>query len=124
MSKPTFSIADLDTLLIDWIDGDGHIASINDVEARVLGIAMAGSLPLERVYSSTSAQLLRAIARGEQMAEASFPVWVNSPRYSEIPMVASTVRDAARGLAVVKQALSQRLALARNWSSASRSFPR
>lgn len=106
MSKPTFSIADLDTLLIDWIDGDGHITSINDVEARALGIEMKGSLPLERVYSSTSAQLLRAIARGEQMAEASFPVWVNSPRYSEIPMVASTIRDASRGLAVVKQALS------------------
>jgi PAS domain-containing protein len=106
MNKPTLSIAELDALLIDWIDGDGHITSINDVEARALGIDVTGSLPLERVYSSTSAQLLRAIARGEQMAEASFPVWVNSPRYSEIPMVASTVRDASRGLAVVKQALS------------------
>lgn len=106
MNRPTLSIAELDALLIDWIDGDGHITSINHVEARALGIDVTGNLPLERVYSSTSAQLLRAIARGEQMAEASFPVWVNSPRYSEIPMVASTVRDASRGLAVVKQALS------------------
>lgn len=106
MNRSTLSIAELDALLIDWIDGDGHITSINDAEARALGIEVTGNLPLERVYSSTSAQLLRAIARGEQMAEASFPVWVNSPRYSEIPMVASTVRDASRGLAVVKQALS------------------
>lgn len=106
MTKPTLSIAEFDTLMIDWIDGDGHISAINDFEARELGIEVTGSLTLERVYSSTSAQLLRAIARGEQAAEASFPVWVNSARYSEIPMVASAVRDAPRGLAVVKQALS------------------
>lgn len=106
MTKSTLSISEFDTLMIDWIDGDGHISAINDFEARELGIEAAGSLALERVYSSTSAQLLRAIARGEQTPEASFPVWVNSPRYSEIPMVASTVRDAPRGLAVIKQVLS------------------
>lgn len=106
MTKSTLSISEFDTLMIDWIDGDGQICAINDFEARELGIEVTGSLTLERVYSSTSAQLLRAIARGEQTAEASFPVWVNSPRYSEIPMVASAVRDAKRGLAVIKQVLS------------------
>lgn len=106
MTKSTLSISEFDTLMIDWIDGDGHISAINDFEARELGIEVTGSLTLERVYSSTSAQLLRAIARGEQTAEASFPVWVNSPRYSEIPMVASAVRDAPRGIAVIKQVLS------------------
>ncbi|ATN36769.1 hypothetical protein ACO34A_23560 (plasmid) [Rhizobium sp. ACO-34A] len=106
MTKSTLSISEFDTLMIDWIDGDGHISAINDFEARELGIEATGNLTLERVYSSTSAQLLRAIARGEQTAEASFPVWVNSPRYSEIPMVASAVRDASRGLAVIKQVLS------------------
>ncbi|MDQ0322736.1 PAS domain-containing protein [Pararhizobium capsulatum DSM 1112] len=106
MKKPTLSTAELDTLMIDWIDGDGHIFAINDFEARELGIEATGSLALERIYSSTSAQLLKAIARGEQTAETSFPVWINSPRYSEIPMVASVVRDATWGLAVIKQALS------------------
>jgi len=106
MTKPTPSAAELDTLLIDWIDEDGHIAAINDVEARELGIEVTGSLPLERVYSSASAQLLRAVARGEQSADASFPVWVNSARYNEIPMIASVLGDGSRGLAVVKQALS------------------
>ncbi|MCM2396009.1 PAS domain-containing protein [Rhizobium sp. S95] len=106
MTKSTLSISEFDTLMIDWIDGDGHISAINDFEARELGIEATGSLTLERVYSSTSAQLLRAIARGEQTPEASFPVWVNSPRYSEIPMVASAVRDAKGGLAVIKQVLS------------------
>lgn len=106
MTKSTLSISEFDTLMIDWIDGDGQICAINDFEARELGIEVTGSLTLERVYSSTSARLLRAIARGEQTAEASFPVWVNSPRYSEIPMVASAVRDAKRGLAVIKQVLS------------------
>ena len=106
MTKSTLSAPELDTLMIDWIDGEGHIFAINEFEARELGIEASGSLALERVYSSTSAQLLKAIARGEQAADASFPVWVNSPRYSEIPMVASVVRDAPRGLAVVKQSLS------------------
>ncbi len=106
MTKSTLSTPELDTLMIDWIDGEGHISAINEFEARELGIEASGSLALERVYSSTSAQLLKAIARGEQAADASFPVWVNSPRYSEIPMVASVVRDAPRGLAVVKQSLS------------------
>ncbi|UWU26067.1 PAS domain S-box protein (plasmid) [Rhizobium sp. CB3060] len=106
MTKPKLSATELDTLLIDWIDGDGHLAAINEVEARELGIEVTGNVPLERVYSSTSAQLLRAIARGEQPADASFPVWVNSPRYNEIPMIASVLPDGPRGLAVVKQALS------------------
>ncbi|QKD15618.1 MULTISPECIES: PAS domain-containing protein [Mesorhizobium] len=105
-SKP--SIADLGFLMIDWIDEEGRISEVNDFEARELGIEAreVGGLPLERVYSSTSAQLLRAIAKGQHIADATFPIWVNTPSYSEVPMVASAIPDAPRGLAIIKQALS------------------
>jgi PAS domain-containing protein len=108
MKKSSPSIADLGSLMIDWIDHEGRISAVNDFEASELGIEAkdVGYLALERVYSSTSAQLLRAIAKGDHIAETTFPLWVNTPSYSEVPMVASAVPDAPRGLAIVKQALS------------------
>jgi PAS domain S-box-containing protein len=99
--------AHLDALMVDWIDGQGRIRAVNALEARELAVTMAEgeSLPLERVYSSTSAQMLRGIARGDQPAAAGIAVWVNSPQYSEIPMIATVMPDAARGIAVIKQPL-------------------
>lgn len=95
-------------LYVDWIDDDGCIIAVNDHEASELGIdRMAGSpLALERIYTSTSAQFLRAVAKGEFKADSSFPIWVSSPFYGEIPMVGSIVSDQPRGLAVIKQALT------------------
>lgn len=101
------TIANAGSLLIDWIDSEGRVCRVNDHEARELGIGhrdLPGSLEL--IYSSTSAHLLRAIAKGEHMADGPFPIWVNTPSYRETPMVASAVPDGARGLAIVKQALS------------------
>lgn len=106
MQKSPLGTADFGSLMIDWMDEDGSIVAINDFEARELGIVANGKLALERIYSSTSAQILRAIARGQQPADAGFPVWVNSPHYSEMPMVATIVPDAPRGLAIVKQPIS------------------
>ena len=102
------SLVAFDNLMIDWIDANGRICAVNDFEARELGVERSetGGLPLERIYSSTTAELLRAIARGEQAIDATIPVWVNSPAFSEVPMIASVVPDAGRGLAVIKQVLS------------------
>lgn len=106
MQKSPLGTADLGSLMIDWMDEQGSIVAINDFEAKELGIVANGKLALERIYSSTSAQVLRAIARGRQPAEAGFPVWVNSPLYSEMAMVATIVPDGPRGLAIVKQPIS------------------
>ncbi|MBD9372760.1 PAS domain-containing protein [Rhizobium sp. ARZ01] len=95
-------------LLIDWIDQDGRVAAINDREARELGVdaqQIVGQA-LERIYGSNSAQLIKSVARGERLADPSFPVWMNSAAYDEVPMVATAYQDGARGLAVVKQVLS------------------
>ena len=99
--------AHLDALMVDWIDAEGRIRAVNALEARELAVTIADgeSLPLERVYSSTSAQALRAIARGDQPASSGIAVWVNSPQYSEIPMIAAVLPDASRGIVVVKQPL-------------------
>jgi PAS domain S-box-containing protein len=94
--------------MIDWIDRHGQLSAVGEFEARVLGIEPrdAANLALERIYSSASAHLLRSIARGEQTADEPIPVWINSPSYSEVPMLATVVRDSERGIAVVKQVLS------------------
>ncbi|ANH05535.1 PAS domain-containing protein [Shinella sp. HZN7] len=101
-------IANGGSLLIDWIDAEGRVCLVNDHEARELGIDRRDlpGLSLERIYSSSSAQLLRAIAAGEHVPAASFPVWLSTPHYEEVPMVASAVPDLPRGLAIVKQPLS------------------
>lgn len=105
MRSITPDLTGYDSFLVDWIDENGSVVAINDFEARELGISVHEKVGLERIYSSSSAQALRAIASGEQDAEPVFPVWVNSRNYSEIPMVATIVRDGMRGLAVVKQPL-------------------
>jgi PAS domain S-box-containing protein len=108
MKKATVPLTSLGTLMIDWIDRDGQLSAMSDFEARELGIATQDirNVALERVYSSASAHLLRSIARGEQTADEPIPVWINSPSYSEVPMLATVVRDGERGIAVVKQVLS------------------
>lgn len=98
----------IDSLLIDWINVEGRVCRVNDREAKALAIdprSIIGT-PLERVYSDESASLIRTIARGEQTAEQSFPVWMNSKVHGEMPMVASAVMDGLNGLAVVKQSLT------------------
>jgi len=105
MIRITPDLAGYESFLVDWIDETGSIVAINDFEARELGISADEKVGLERIYSSSSAQALRAIANGAQTADPAFPVWVNSRNYSEIPMVATIIRDGARGLAVVKQPL-------------------
>lgn len=99
--------AHFDALMVDWIDGQGRVCAVNALEARELAIKIADgeSLPLERIYSSTSAQVLRGIARGDQPVRSGLPVWVNSPQYSEVPMIATVAADAARGIVVIKQPL-------------------
>lgn len=94
--------------LIDWIDQEGRVAAINDREAWELGVEAQQIVgqPLERIYGSNSAQLVRSLVRGGRSLERSFPVWMNSAAYDEVPMVASAYQDGARGLAVVKQVLS------------------
>ncbi|MCB1447656.1 MAG: PAS domain-containing protein [Rhizobiaceae bacterium] len=108
MKRPSVPLTAFGTLMIDWIDRQGRLSQVSEFEARELGIPKGdvGNLPLERIYSSTSAQALRSIARGEQAADEAIPVWVNSPSYSEVPMLATVIREADRGIAVVKQALS------------------
>ncbi|PWE53200.1 hypothetical protein DEM27_26390 [Metarhizobium album] len=105
MIRITPDLAGYESFLVDWIDETGSIVAINDFEASELGISAHEKVGLERIYSSSSAQALRAIASGAQTADPAFPVWVNSRNYSEIPMVATIIRDGARGLAVVKQPL-------------------
>jgi len=101
--------ANLDALLVDWIDHDGRICAVNVMEAHELAIALGPgeSVPLERIYSSTSAQMLRGIARDGQSFASGLTVWVNSPQYSEVPMIATVVCDPGRGLAVIKQPLPE-----------------
>lgn len=98
-----------DALLVDWIDGDGRICAVNAAEARELAISLEEkeSVPLERIYSSTSAQILRGLAREGQPFASGLAVWVNSPQYSEVPMIATVVPDPARGIAVIKQPLPE-----------------
>ncbi len=94
--------------LVDWIDPEGRVSAINDREARELGIdahQIAGQA-LERIYGSNSAQLIRSLLREPRSPEPSFPVWMTSAAYGEIPMIASAYQDGVRGLAVVKQVLS------------------
>lgn len=101
--------ANLDALLVDWIDPDGRICAVNVMEAHELTITLGQgeSVPLERIYSSTSAQMLRGIARDGQPFVSGLTVWVNSPQYSEVPMIATVVSDPGRGLAVIKQPLPE-----------------
>ena len=101
--------ANLDALLVDWIDHDGRICAVNVMEAHELAITLGPgeSVPLERIYSSTSAQMLRGIARDGQSFASGLTVWVNSPQYSEVPMIATVVSDPGRGLAVIKQPLPE-----------------
>ena len=108
MGEHVLDINGLGPLYVDWIDDDGCIVAVNDHEASELGIdrKVRSPLALERVYTSTSARFLRAIAKGEVRADTSFPIWVSSPYYGEIPMVGSVVSDQPRGLAVIKQALT------------------
>lgn len=103
------SIVGFDALLIDWVDGEGRICAVNAMEGRELAITLeqGESVPLERIYSSTSAQMLRGIARDGQPLVSGLAVWVNSPQYSEIPMIATVVPDPGRGLAVIKQPLPE-----------------
>lgn len=108
MKSPTVPLTSFGSLMIDWIDREGRLSDINDFEARELGIEPGEikGLALERVYGSASAQLLRSVARGEQAVEDAIPVWINSPQYSEVPMLATVIGDGDRGIAVVKQVLS------------------
>lgn len=98
----------LGEFLVDWIDYEGRVAAMNDREARELGIDLKQAVgqALEKIYGSNSAQLIRSLARGDCSPESSFPVWMNSAAYDEIPMVATAYQDGSRGLAVVKQVLS------------------
>ncbi|MDR6759139.1 PAS domain S-box-containing protein [Mycoplana sp. BE70] len=111
MKTPPLTTTGSDGLMIDWIDEEGRVYAVSPHEARELEVDVekGGTIALERIYSSTSAQMLKAIARGETPPDPSFPVWVNSPSYSEIPMVATVVRNPGQGIAVVKQALSASL---------------
>lgn len=108
MSELGATALDFLPLLIDWIDDEGRILEVNAHEAKELSInpAEVRGLALERIYSSNSANLIRALASGGLQEDSSFPVWVNSPAYEEIPMVATTIRDPGRGLAVIKQLLT------------------
>lgn len=108
MKRASVPLTTLGTLMVDWIDRHGQLSAVSEFEARELGIEPrdVANLALERIYSSASANLLRSIARGEQTADEPIPVWINSPSYSEVPMLATVVRDGDRGLAVVKQVLS------------------
>lgn len=108
MSEVSTTVLDFLPLLVDWIDDEGRIVEVNAHEANELSIdpKEVRGLALERIYSSNSASLIRALASGGLQEDSSFPVWVNSPAYEEIPMVATTFRDPGRGLAVVKQLLT------------------
>lgn len=66
MKRPSVPLTAFGTLMIDWIDRQGRLSQVSEFEARELGIPKGdvGNLPLERIYSSTSAQALRSIAQG------------------------------------------------------------
>lgn len=108
MTRPAVMRTAFGTLLIDWIDREGRLSAVSDYELRLLGIEAAGirNVPLERIYASESARLIRAIATGEETAGEAFTVWINAQAYSEVPMLATVVPDGERGIAVVKQVLS------------------
>jgi len=116
MTRPSPDTAITEALIIDWIDAEGRITGLNEAGTRAFGITLGEgeAIALERVYSPPSAQQLRRMARAGAGAgagtggplPAGIPVWVNTPHYSEVPMLASLVADGERGLAVVKQPLS------------------
>lgn len=104
MNELSTDVLNSGPLLVDWIDAEGRISRINEQEAKELGIAIgnASGLALEKLYGSDSAQLIRALSKGERPITSSFPVWMNSSSYGEIPMVAAALHDRDGALAIVK----------------------
>lgn len=100
MGEHVLDINGLGPLYVDWIDDDGCIVAVNDHEASELGIdrKVRSPLALERVYTSTSARFLRAIAKGEVRADTSFPIWVSSPYYGKSPWSAASFRTSRAAL--------------------------
>ncbi|WP_058599202.1 PAS domain-containing protein [Aureimonas ureilytica] len=105
-----FGPQNLDALpvFVDRIDERGRISYLNEYEARALGwsaVKLQGE-PLETIYSSQSAKMIRGLATKVDQGKCSFPVWMKSVANQEIPLIATAFRDAEQGWVILKQLLT------------------